>query len=97
MKKLAALSLLIAATAAGASTEWASCTLGGVTVPGFSAKTLPAPQFAKLHSAVAPSGAAERWTAIPWASDLQEARRKAIQEKKPLLMWIMDGHPLGCT
>ena len=22
---------------------------------------------------------------------------QCIREKKPLLMWVMDGHPLGCT
>jgi hypothetical protein len=30
-------------------------------------------------------------------SSLWEARRKAAAEGKPILLWEMDGHPLGCT
>ena len=99
MKKFAAMLLLGMTTFAFAqkSSPPTRPTLGGLAVPGFEAKTLPSEQFTKIHAAVAPSGENERWMEIPWASDLQEARQKAVQEKKPLLMWIMDGHPLGCT
>src|SRR5690348_2331400 len=80
---------------ASSGTEPAPCKLKNITVPGLSVKSLSATQFAALHAAVAPSGAGERWAEIPWIADLTTARRKAAQERKPLLMWVMDGNPLG--
>jgi hypothetical protein len=71
--------------------------LGSVPVPGFDVRALPEEQFQRLHAAVAPRGDGERWMEIPWETDLAAARERAAREKKPLLMWIMDGHPLGCT
>ena len=53
--------------------------------------------FHSAHSALIPKKENERWTEIPWESDLAAARKKAAAENKPLLMWVMDGHPLGCT
>ena len=71
--------------------------LGNVDVPGFTTSNLDAATFKALHAAVAPQGEGERWTEIPWITDLTEARRAAAREGKPIFMWIMDGHPLGCT
>jgi SAM-dependent methyltransferase len=34
---------------------------------------------------------------LPWLTDLWEARKKAAEEGKPLLVWVGDGHPLGWT
>ncbi|MFT4548117.1 MAG: hypothetical protein ACI8XO_004822 [Verrucomicrobiales bacterium] len=34
---------------------------------------------------------------IPWRTDLWEARREAAVAGKPIFLWEMDGHPLGCT
>ncbi len=39
----------------------------------------------------------ERWTDIPWIGELWEGRQKAAREEKPLFIWAMNGHPLGCT
>lgn len=74
-----------------------TCQLRGVAVPGFSVEKLAATQFAALHAAVTPRGEAERWKEIPWEADLWAAKQRAAREGKPLLMWVMDGHPLGCT
>jgi hypothetical protein len=54
-------------------------------------------QFSKLHTLIKPSKGEEKWTEIPWLTDLWEARRRAAKEGKPILLWEMDGHPLGCT
>ena len=70
---------------------------GRTLVPGFTEKTIPPAQFNELHKKMAPRGDQERWATIPWQSDLTVARQKAAREGKPLFMWIMDGHPLGCT
>lgn len=37
------------------------------------------------------------WQAIPWQTDLFEAVRIAEKERKPILLWTMNGNPLGCT
>ena len=39
----------------------------------------------------------EPWRTIPWKLSLLEAQHVAAREKKPIFIWAMDGHPLGCT
>jgi len=39
----------------------------------------------------------EPWRTIPWKISLLEAQRLSVEEKKPIFIWAMDGHPLGCT
>jgi hypothetical protein len=73
------------------------CELEGVPVPGFTTSHISAAQFKALHQKVAPHGQGEGWATIPWQTDLRAARRLALREGKPLMMWVMDGHPLGCT
>lgn len=35
--------------------------------------------------------------AIPWKLSVQDARELAAKTRKPLLIWMQDGSPLGCT
>ena len=37
------------------------------------------------------------WRTIPWQTRLIDAQRIAAREAKPIFIWAMDGHPLGCT
>ena len=37
------------------------------------------------------------WSSIPWKSSFQEGLIEADTQKKPMLLWAMNGHPLGCT
>jgi len=39
----------------------------------------------------------ETWLSIPWRTNLTDARIQAQAQGKPLFMWIMNGHPMGCT
>lgn len=39
----------------------------------------------------------EPWRTIPWKTSLIKAQNVAAREKKPIFIWAMDGHPLGCT
>ena len=39
----------------------------------------------------------DAWRTIPWRISLLDAQRAAAQEGKPIFIWAMDGHPLGCT
>ena len=34
---------------------------------------------------------------IDWAPTFTDGLRRADAEEKPLLLWLMNGHPLGCT
>ena len=55
------------------------------------------PAFSALHALIQPSKEETGWLAIPWMTDLWAARQKAATEGKPIFLWEMDGHPLGCT
>ncbi len=52
-------------------------------------------EFEQLHSELDPPQAI--WRTIPWQTSLVEAQNIAVKENKPLFIWSMDGHPLGCT
>lgn len=39
----------------------------------------------------------EKWLSIPWRTNLTEARIASHKKGKPIFMWIMNGHPMGCT
>lgn len=54
-------------------------------------------QFSKLHALITPGKGEDQWAQIPWRTSLWEARKEAAAKGKPLLLWEMDGHPLGCT
>lgn len=50
-----------------------------------------------LADAVRPQADELRWMEIDWQTDLWQARRAAYDEGKPIFLWQMDGHPLGCV
>ena len=37
------------------------------------------------------------WQNLPWATSYHEGLRQAAAKNKPLLLWVMNGHPMGCT
>ena len=49
-----------------------------------------------LKTLVKPRVAETKWEEIPWEIDLWEARRKAAALGKPIMLWEMDGNPMGC-
>jgi len=53
-------------------------------------------EFTRLHAALQPEADAP-WRTIPWRVSLLDARQEAARQKKPIFIWAMDGHPLGCT
>lgn len=62
---------------------------------GVCSEQLSEQQFTELHAQLQPGE--EPWRTIPWKIALLDAQRTAVAEKKPLFIWAMDGHPLGCT
>ena len=72
-----------------------------ILVPSFAsssstAEDLTEQRFRQLHKQLQPA-ADELWRTIPWRTSLLKAQQIAITEKKPIFIWAMDGHPLGCT
>lgn len=41
--------------------------------------------------------AGEAWRAIPWRASYREGLVEAAESGRPLLLWVMNGHPLGPT
>ncbi len=53
-------------------------------------------EFSRLHAKLQASSEAP-WRTIPWKISLLDAQRASASQKKPIFIWAMDGHPLGCT
>ena len=69
-----------------------------VSVPAArGAERIEAGKFEELHALIKPRAEEEKWANIPWMASLWEARERAAKEGKPILLWEMDGHPLGCV
>ncbi len=52
--------------------------------------------FQKLHRELQPNPKAT-WRTIPWKTSVLAAQAEAARTGKPIFIWAMDGHPLGCT
>lgn len=57
---------------------------------------ITADDFLKLHNQLAKCPE-EPWRTIPWKTSVLDAQQQAGVEGKPIFIWAMDGHPLGCT
>ncbi len=53
-------------------------------------------ESAAVLKTVRPAEGEDAYARVPWLTSLWEARQKAAKEGKPILLWEMDGHPLGC-
>lgn len=73
-----------------------SCPLVAVAADP-SGRLLTPDRFARLHQLIKPAADEEKWAQIPWLTSLWQARQRALAEAKPILLWEMDGNPLGCT
>lgn len=58
-------------------------------------EVLSAKNFAHVVRVVKPGEGEAPWNKIPWLLDLNEARKKAAAQGKPLFVWSMSGEPLG--
>ena len=61
----------------------------------------PAPQETlepeQVRSRVMPSAEELRYEEIPWIPQFGAGLVRANEDRRPLLFWAMNGHPLGCT
>ena len=37
------------------------------------------------------------WESLPWLTCYSDGVLAAQEQRRPLLLWVMNGHPLGCT
>ena len=52
---------------------------------------------ASVREQVLPKQSELAWMQIPWRPSFHEGVAEAQAKGKPVLLWVMNGHPLGCT
>ena len=53
--------------------------------------------FDTWYTSILPNKSELTWRTIGWRGTLGEAWLEARQKDRPILLWAMNGHPLGCT
>ena len=53
--------------------------------------------FAHWRDFVRPTAEDTQWKQIPWRTAFWDGVTEAQQKDKPILVWVMNGHPLACT
>lgn len=53
--------------------------------------------YTRLRDYVLPDEEEDRWRHVDWKSSYWDAVVEAQKAKKPILLWAMNGHPLGHT
>ena len=53
--------------------------------------------YAEWREHILPDTGELAWQQIPWATNFKDGIVAADAAGKPLLLWTMNGHPLGCT
>ena len=49
------------------------------------------------HDFIKPTRKEIAWAQIPWLTTFYDGLVESDRTQKPLLLWVMNGHPLGCT
>ena len=86
--------VLVAAFHAATASAWqtAEDTAAANRPPTLSADTVD-----RWRDYILPDETETVWRAIPWRESYWQAVMDAHAERKPVLLWTMNGHPLGCT
>ena len=77
-----------------------SFTLSCLLLSAPQAQEAPTPDADNLQhwlEQIRPSPAEELYRQIGWRNALAPAIEEAQQLGRPILLWTMNGHPLGCT
>jgi len=53
--------------------------------------------YDQVRDHVLPSADEERWAEIPWRGTFWDGIQEARKQDRPVLLWAMNGHPLGCV
>ncbi len=73
-----------------------AATLSGTLAAFACGDELTMAEFESLHKQLQVAADAP-WRTIPWKTAMLDAQQAAAREGKPIFVWAMDGHPLGCT
>jgi len=65
--------------------------------PGGEAPAPAADAFAARLQRILPTGEELAFLAVPWRTELRTALVEGDAQDKPVLLWAMNGHPLGQT
>lgn len=57
---------------------------------------MTAARMAELQKVIRPCEGEDAFDKIAWLTAIHDARVQAAKTGKPILLWEMDGHPLGC-
>ena len=51
----------------------------------------------KRIAALVPTEAEDRWMTVPWRTNVMTAISESRRTGKPVMLWVMNGNPLGCA
>jgi hypothetical protein len=83
----------IAALLVGASLAFA----GGAKKKGPKTVHLSDTSYTKLRDQVRPNATELAWQKIPWRPSVWDGIVEGQTSDKPILIWMLNGHPLACT
>src|SRR5204862_5444099 len=69
----------------------------GEVEPPPAVPTLTDDNLKKWIDFIRPSDVDSRWERLEWRTELGAAVEEARALQRPILLWTMNGHPLGCT
>jgi hypothetical protein len=52
---------------------------------------IPRDRLETLHALIKPQPGESKWARVPWLTNLEEARRRAVAEDRPLFLWRSGG------
>ena len=81
----------------GAATSAQDGAAGDVPAPPTAGMPLTLETLEIWHNFIQPDGDEVRWQDIPWRASLWQAVVDAQAQRRPVLLWTMNGHPMGCT
>ncbi len=69
----------------------------GCVAPASSVPDLERHDLSYWRERILPAESELAWLKIPWRPSFAEGMIDARAQGRPLLLWAMNGHPLGCT
>lgn len=61
------------------------------------AQDLTDDSFIEWRDFIVPAAEEMAWADVPWRATFWEAVREGARDERPILLWAMNGHPLGLT
>ena len=61
------------------------------------AQELTEDTFDRWASFIRPAPAECSWQEIQWLENLGKGLAAGVEQRRPVLLWVMNGHPQGCT